>query len=121
MLIRLVVPSLIDQRSNQMTGIIRAAFVLSDDFLQEDKDEINEILDWFNDFLKVPHKDGVSLLKNSKAISWFKISAKLHIIKARAIGDVLEKYNIKFRTLLSIHPGEIVYEDEHQVCGVRND
>jgi hypothetical protein len=100
------VTDLIDKKSKERLGVIRAAaFCQSNNqFSKEDEESLNEIFDWFNDFLLVPRKFNKAK-SGKRAISWFKDSASVCIGKARDIGNILEKYGYNVEMLLSRNPG----------------
>jgi hypothetical protein len=49
------------------------------------------------------------------AISWFKDDAIEFIDKMRDLGSILEENGFLVRTLVTEHPGMILYEDEFQI------
>lgn len=116
------VTTLKSKKSHQSLGVIRAAGLLNDRgrFNKEDKEELEELFGWFNDFLAIPQRLSKSSKPRAecKAISWFRDSANLHIRKIREIADVLERNNIQIEMLTSKTLGYIVYEDEHQVIAI---
>ena len=109
-----------NKRSRHKLGVIRAAAYLQETFSKGDREQLEELFGWFNDFLIVPNKFAKS--KNPyaehKALSWFKDSADLHIRKVREIAEVLERNNVSTEMLTTKTPGYVVYEDDHQIVAV---
>lgn len=114
------VTDFIDKKSHNRLGIIRSAYRIKDRMSKEDSENVNEIFDWFNDFLEVPHRFSKSKKDTSvkRAVSWFKDDAKKCISKARQLSDILEKYNVNVEMLIAKNPGCIIYEDDEQVAAI---
>lgn len=78
---------------------------------------VTEIHKWFNENLEKP----ATLTRSpkphalNKAISWYKDSAKEHILYMRELASILEGHGIAVELLQTDRPGYIVYEDEYQV------
>ena len=109
----------IAEESGQKLGILHAIRYLNDDGeLSKIEFELaDKIMTWFSSNLKSP-LDNLNKKKSKKSeiyISWFKISAKKHISKARELVSILENKNISVEMLTTDKPGKIVYEDEFQV------
>jgi hypothetical protein len=77
------------------------------------------IRQWFNDHLEKPTRFTASkppyYRKKSKAISWFKASAREHLAHARALVAILENHGVSVRMLKTQRVGYVVYEDEYQI------
>lgn len=75
--------------------------------------------DWFDENLKKPDRFTASkppfYRKQSKAISWFKDTAKDHIERIRQMIEILERHGIVIHTYRAERVGYIVYEDEFQI------
>jgi len=108
--------------SQSQLGVFQAAFRLRDKDELYDYEEVllPEVLDWFNKHLEKPDKFTSSkppyYRKKSKAISWFKGSAKDHLAMMRQIVSILENHDVPTRMIKTARPGYIVYEDEYQVA-----
>lgn len=112
------VTDLIDRKSKQKLGVIRAAAYCksNNQFTEDDNERLDELFGWFNDFLLVPYS--FSEQNKSNAISWFKDRSEICIRKVRSICEILEKYGYSVEMLVSNNPGYIVYEDENQVTAI---
>ena len=53
--------------------------------------------------------------KKSRALSWFKDSAREHIAQARNLAAILQNHCVPVRMLKTDRVGYVVYEDEYQV------
>jgi hypothetical protein len=118
--VRFVVAS-IDEDSHRELGVFQAADSLLEkhDLPVHDAELISEILGWFNVNLEKPRRFTASkpphYRKQSKAISWFKSSARSHIDMLRNLNAILEIHGATVRMIKTARPGYIVYEDEFQV------
>ena len=52
------------------------------------------------------------------SISWFKTTASEHIEKMRQYIQILQSHNVTVNQVITERPGNIVYEDEHQIAAV---
>jgi hypothetical protein len=120
MYVRLVVPKFVGEESKQKLGIIRAAWRIQPEMTDEDQEKLDELFEWFNDFLSRPHKLARSKNKNAahRAICWFKEDAKLYLKKAAEIAALVNKYGYRVEVLKTQNPGYIMYEDDEQVVAV---
>jgi hypothetical protein len=111
----------IDEKSQRETGVFGMAYRLRDsrDVPDSYRTRFRELLKWFNANLEKPDRFTTSkppyYRKQSKAISWFKDSAKEHIAKLRQIVALLDSYGIHMEMIQTDRPGYIVYEDAHQI------
>jgi hypothetical protein len=83
-----------------------------------DYERLWELFDWFNEYLKRPHRFSRSRRCGDgpgKAVCWFKPTAREHIACAREMVALLEDYGVPIWTLKTPKVGYVVYEDEHQV------
>ena len=77
------------------------------------------IREWFNRNLEKPTRFTTSKPpyhnKKSKAISWFKDSARVHISQVRLFVTILERHGVSVQMLTTRRVGYIAYEDEYQI------
>jgi hypothetical protein len=76
-------------------------------------DHIEELFEWINDKLPCPpfeSSDG-----SPDAISWFKDSSQEIISRFRDMIALLEIHGRPVRTITTMAPGTILYEDDYQV------
>ena len=52
------------------------------------------------------------------SISWFKSSAIKYIHKMREYSQILESHDVLVIQITTERPGNIVYEDEHQIAAI---
>jgi hypothetical protein len=111
-----------DSDSNQEMGLFSAMGKLheTNELYEYELDIENEIYKWFKRNLKVPkvQADTSNHYRVPMAISWFKSSAKEHISKMRAYGQILEQHDYIVKQLITDRPGKIVYEDDHQIAAI---
>lgn len=103
-----------DPQSGRPTGILVAAHQLRDSNRISTTDEkcLREYLSYFNEHLKIP-----ACLKepdHRRAISWFKEGSKM-IDRVWAVKVLLEEYDIFIDLITTRSPGNVIYEDGHQV------
>ncbi|MDU0354469.1 hypothetical protein RS130_11465 [Paraglaciecola aquimarina] len=108
-----------NEESNQRLGIFHAIRYLKDDgeFLPYELAQAESVMNWFSNHLESP-LDYLNKQKSKKSdvfISWFKVSARLHIQKVREFAIILEGKGVIVEQLKTDNPVEIVYEDDHQV------
>lgn len=82
-----------------------------------DEARLDAIRSWFGAHLPQPERFARSRRPNGHhaAVSWFKPSAREHILRARELAALLEEYGIATEMLTSKRPGYVVYEDEFQI------
>jgi hypothetical protein len=113
----------INKQDKPQTGIFNAAEFIWDDNSTSDVDErlLKDIYAWFKQNLDVPkhfHSDYRTIGWERNALSWFKDSAKEHIIKMRDLIEILERYDLIVERIATKHPGQIVYEDDYQISAI---
>ena len=88
--------------------------MLRDDVMdKEDADLYREIDDWFAKELPWPDP----CKRQEKVICWFKTeNADMMMKMMQPVMWLLERYNHPYYVVYTNFPGEIVYEDEYQVC-----
>lgn len=118
MYIRFVVDNL-DCDSGKRQGIFQAIDSLQEEGLLYAYEDVTakDIRKWFSKYLKKPKSFNRSSKPHaiSKAISWFKPTAKEHIEKMRQLATIIEGHGIHVHTIRTDRPGYIVYEDEYQI------
>ncbi|MFO0898916.1 MAG: hypothetical protein U0836_15940 [Pirellulales bacterium] len=82
-----------------------------------DQAQLRCLLSWFDKHLKKPDRFAKSRkpAAQSKAISWFKPTAREHIAQARELAELLRQADVEIVMSTTRTPGYIVYEDAHQV------
>ena len=92
------------------------------DTLSDDKEQLKNIYSWFKENLDAPpwFKNPEGRSHEYSSISWFKDTAKEHILKIHEMSLILEKYDIFIERVTSKSPGRIVFEDKYQVSAVPN-
>jgi len=113
----------INEEDKPQTGIFNAMGFIRDHKSTLDEDELilKDLYVWFKNHLDVPHwyiNEDREYGVRSKAFSWFKDSAREHILKINDSIIVLEKYNLIVERVTSKNPGTIVYEDEFQIAAI---
>jgi hypothetical protein len=113
----------INADNKTQTGIFHAAEFLRDhpSTLVEDEKKLWDLYEWFKKHLDVPkhfHAETKTYGWEGKSLSWFKDSAKEHIIRIREIIIILEKYDLVVERIGTKSPGRIVYEDEFQISAI---
>ncbi len=108
------------------TGLFQALGFIRDDYqLTHDDDErkLSVLSAWFKDNLIIPEvltnkntHHNIGKYHEFNLLSWFKDSAKEHIIKVNEIIEILDKYDLIVERVTCKYPGIIVYQDEFQVC-----
>ena len=104
------------------TGVFNAMhFIWEHKFTQdEDESKLKELYTWFKSNLDAPpwfsYPKGYP--HESKALSWFKDSAKEHILKMQHVMEILERYGVRVNRIWTREPGQIVFEDEFQISAV---
>lgn len=82
--------------------------------------ELEELLAWFRQNLKVPPRFNLTKSKNhsrreTKGLSWFKSTAGQHLDKAFELAELLTRHGIAVEVLKAVRIGYVIYEDDHQV------
>ena len=121
MYLRFVVADYIHEDSQRQLGVFQAvADIRRWGWLSPYEEEQHDVLrEWFNVHLEKPSRFTASkppyYRKQSKAISWFKDSAKEHIARARSLVRILENHGVSATTIKTRRVGYVVYEDEYQI------
>ena len=106
-----------DEDSGKRQGIFQAIADIEDELSTFEADQLEANRKWFNENLDVP----TSFSKSGKyhaanvAISWFRDTAKEHILRMRELASLLENHGVEVTTVNTSRPGYIVYEDTYQV------
>lgn len=112
----------IDEDNRTQTGFFKAMTFVIGHRLTRDEDEVilKELYSWFKANLGAPpwfvNPKGHS--HETKALSWFKDSAREHIRKVQEVMEVLERYDVKVERIWTKAPGHIVFEDDFQISAV---
>lgn len=111
-----------DDISGREKGIFMAMDILLEDgaLYEYEKELEKEIYAWFKKNLKVPKFQSSKSGYHAKprSISWFKSSAKEHIDKMRQYAQILESHDLSVKQITTERPGNIVYEDAHQIAAI---
>ena len=109
----------IDEKGQNRTGLFQAMGFIRDHPLTDDKDEakLKVLTIWFEENLEAPQwfANPKGRRHETKSLSWFKDSAKIHILKVNELIEILEKYDLIIERVTSKDLGHKVYEDEFQV------
>src|SRR5262249_37292036 len=111
----------IDEDSERKLGVFHAAGYLrrAGKLYPYEEDQHDLIRDWFDENLERPTRFTAAKApfyrKKSRALSWFRDSAREHIAWIRELVAILEHHGIAVRTLKAERVGYVVYEDEYQV------
>ena len=103
----------IEPASLHRLGIFRAAGALeqSDALSDDDRGRLRRALRWFNKNLKVPRV-------SSRAVFWFKSDATECLERVWLIVRLLDAHGLIVWMLRADQPGQVVYEDVHQVAAL---
>ncbi|MFI5558947.1 hypothetical protein ACIA2T_06665 [Amycolatopsis japonica] len=55
---------------------------------------------------------------NPGAAAWFKATARVFIDRVDGYLSILETHDVPCETVWSANPGQVIYEDEHQIVVV---
>lgn len=106
------------------SGVFQIAAKLRDGGTLDSHEEelLHELRAWFSTNLERPTRFTSAkppyYRKRQNGISWFKASAREHISRMREMIAVLENNGVHVRTIKTVRPGYVVYEDEFQVVAV---
>jgi hypothetical protein len=120
MYLRFVVAD-IDEDSERKLGVFHAVRNLREwGWLHPYEEEQHDLIRrWFDENLERPTRFTASkppfYRKKSRAISWFKDSAREHIAWIRGLAAILHNHGIPVLMLKADRVGYVVYEDEYQV------
>ena len=119
--LRFVLPSR-NLDSGVQDGIFEQAYALDrrGDLPEDEGKELQDLLRWMDDNLKVPTRFNRTKSKGyyrrkTKGISWLKSSASVHVAKMHRIVSILEERGSHVTMIKSSKPGYIVYQDDHQI------
>lgn len=103
-----------DPDSGRPTGILVAAAALRDSNRITIQDELwlREHLDYYNKHLKVP--PCLKEWKHRRALSWFRSGSKMIPLVWELVA-FMEDYDVFIDVISTRDPGNIIYEDGHQV------
>ena len=106
-----------DEDSGVTAGLFLAASWVRDhaDPAEVDLVRLAELREWFDAHLDRPRRFNRSRRPNrkKKAISWFKDSAREHIVRARKMAD--SAAGIRIREIRTNRSGYVVFEDDFQL------
>jgi hypothetical protein len=96
-------------------GVLNKKHVL----LDYESELYEKTLKWFAKNLPVPKVlSGSNYHNRPAAISWFKDTATEHIYRFRQLSQILEAHEIPVIQYTTTRPGNIEYEDEHQIAAI---
>jgi len=112
--LRFVVDQRIPGYSRQV-GLFAAAYYLLDegDMYQYDRELLDRMLKWFSKNLPIPPGEQIP----ARAIFWYK-EESLVFRRMWYLGKMLKRYHYSISLIKSGFPGNVVYQDEHQVAAV---
>ena len=120
MYLRFVVPDIAED-SGRGLGVFHGVKNLREEgkMCPHEEDEYDLIRAWFNENLEKPTRFTASkppyYRKKSKAISWFKDTAREHLSRVRSLVVILQNHGVLVQTLTTGRVGYIVYEDAFQI------
>jgi hypothetical protein len=118
MFMRFVIP-MIDEDSHQPQGVFCASYALLEEgeVSKEEAEELRSILNWFEEHLPIPRKDGIE----GRAIFWFYASAQDCIHRMWSLCNILKAhcYAVELQTCRKL--GNIRYCDQYQVASFPSD
>ena len=105
-----------DEDSRREKGVFTALYGLQDRQMLSDYESrwFHEQDVWFTKHLKPP----TGIKDHPSAILWFKDTASEHISRMRTLCALLEHKDIAIAYFETKKPGQVVYEDEHQVAAI---
>ncbi len=120
MFVRFAVIRPCDEDSGLPLGLFQAGYaVLEAPCLSSvEQARLRSLLSWFDKHLKKPDRFARSRKPGaqSKAVSWFKPTAREHIAHARELAELLRQAEVEIVMSTTRAPGYIVYEDAHQIA-----
>jgi hypothetical protein len=111
----------IHEDSGQELGVFHGVLRLREEGkLYRHEEDLHDLTrQWFNENLEKPTRFTASkppfYRKASKAISWFKDTAKDHLAHVRDLVAILQNHGIGVQMLKTERVGYVVYEDEFQI------
>ena len=122
MYLRFAAHGALHHATHQPRGLFQAGYqVLREALLPaDDLARLQATLTWFERRLARPERLARSRRPGaqSKALSWFKPTAREHIARARELVELLRLADVEIVMSTARTPGYIVYEDAHQVAAV---
>ncbi len=114
MYLRFVLQS-VDSDSHRKQGILVAAAELLEEGDLEDHEhkDVRELCAWFDDNLHVPKV--LKKEESSRALSWFRPSAKEALAKMWSLVAILENHGLPIELLKTSDPGIVIHEDKWQI------
>lgn len=100
------------------TGIITVAGLRRKRWPKQDRQQVEDIFEWFNKNLTVPpFRENLVLKRWSyDAVCWFyKGAERLYRSKVNQLIRLLRKHGYVVKTLRVNYPGKVVYRDKYQV------
>ena len=96
------------------TGALSTGTSLWTSYKLEPKEDrkLGEIIKWFNHYLLVPKQ-----IHHDKGLFWFKDDAKF-VNKSLELTELMKRHNMVVVHFISEDPGEILFEDKHQVISL---
>ena len=84
------------------------------------QDMFTEVEGWLNAHLERPTRLSSSKKPDAKkiAITWMQLSATEHVAKLRDLARILTEKGVPVEEVRTQKPGDVVYEDEHQVAAI---
>ena len=84
--------------------------------------EISRSLDWFEDHMEEPERfDPTSRKRRGHwGVCWFRPEAKRHLREAHHMAWLLNEAGIPVHRVRARNPGEIVWQDDHQIVAIKN-
>ncbi|WP_245298371.1 hypothetical protein [Sinorhizobium sp. A49] len=103
-------------------GLFAAAYALqgSAELDAFSRGELDDLLAWFRQNLKIPPRFNRTKSKNhdrrdTRGLSWFKPTARQHLDKAFELAELLTRHGIAIEVLRAARIGYVIYEDDHQL------
>jgi hypothetical protein len=79
---------------------------------------LDDTLDWFGETLPVPYRTYRWYKGWRDGYCWFRDSAREHILRMRTLAWVLERNGYPMTMIRGDSPGQVLYEDCHQIVAV---
>ena len=112
----------VDERSDQKLGVFSALYELehAGELAEHEIEWFVSIERWFDQNLRRPTRFNWSSRPNApdRAISWLKMSAKVHVSAMRELVTLLRHKDVAVEELQTDRPGYVVYEDAFQVAAI---
>jgi 16S rRNA U516 pseudouridylate synthase RsuA-like enzyme len=119
--IRFIVPNRTDPDSGTAIGIVAVAYELaeSDKVAQPLRDQLASLLRWIERNVSLPRRFNRTKSKgwyrrNTRGISWLRVTADEHLGKFRSLADVVKQCGCNVTELRETRIGYITHEDAVQ-------